>query len=82
MSFLILDYHTEKLSSKSFQLRFSAHLKELAKANEYQSIIAKKFSQIFWGKSVSTDCCDPDETLTDTKDTGKYHLFNTSTGVN
>ena len=39
-----------KPSSKQFQLRFPAHHKKLVKTNKNQSIITKKFNQIFRDK--------------------------------
>ena len=65
--FLIPDNHTGKLSSKRFRLQFSTHHIKLVKINENQSIINKKLNLIF-RKNVTMDCCDPDETLADTKD--------------
>ena len=67
MASLIPDYHTGTSSSKQFQLRFSTHHKGLIKTNENHSVITKNLTRYFV-KNVTTDYCDSDQTLADTKD--------------
>ena len=63
----ILNYQVWIPSFTQFQLCFQGHHKKLVKTNEIQSNITKTFNSIFH-KKVTTDCCDPSETLADTKD--------------